>query len=332
MHKHYTLPVYDLQLFNGTAAGEATGGEAGTSGQEGAGTLPKAENRGSSRRRSGEYDNVVFGKQEDAPVAETAADPAAGGSEGSTKSDVVTTSDALEAKRKAFRELIEGEYKDQYTETFQKVFNRRFREAKHMEDSLAAQKPIMDLLLQRYKIEGGDMDKLRSAIEEDSSYWERAAKDRGVSVEQCKEMEKLERENARLKAMEDRRTGNLHAKARMDRWSRETDEARQAYPGFDLSAEMENREFRGLLQAGIPMRSAYELIHMEEIKNAAARSAAQAVSRQMEARIRSRGARPSENGTSSQSAVVVKSDVHSLSRADRAEAIRRARRGEKIFF
>jgi hypothetical protein len=44
------------------------------------------------------------------------------------------------------------------------------------------------------------------------------------------------------------------------------------------------------------------------------------------------GARPSENGNSSQGASVTKSDVSALTKADRAEIARRVARGEKISF
>jgi len=64
----------------------------------------------------------------------------------------------------------------------------------------------------------------------------------------------------------------------------------------------------------------------------AARVAAQTTGQQMAAKIQSKASRPKENGTSSQSAVIVKNDVHSLSRAERAEIARRAARGESIKF
>ena len=80
------------------------------------------------------------------------------------------------------------------------------------------------------------------------------------------------------------------------------------------------------------MQKSYELVHMEEIKEAAARAAAQTAGEQVVAKIKSKASRPLENGTSSQSAVITKSDVHGLSRADRAEIARRAQRGEKIRF
>lgn len=334
MQKTNFMPKYDLQLFNGAAAGGAAGGDAGAAAQGSEGALPKAETRGrgSSRRASGAYDNVVFGKQGDDPAANSSSSAAGSKGEGNAKGGVSSTSDALEAKRRAFQDLIEGEYKDQYTEMFQSAFNRRFKETKGMEESLSAQKPIMDLLMQRYKVENGDVKKLQKAIEEDNSYWEQAAEEAGLTVEQFKYAQKLERENAELKALRQRQAGEQQAQAQLGKWMREADAVKELYPGFDLRTEMGNREFQSLLKSGIPVQKAYELIHMEEIKQAAARSAAQTASKQMQASIRSKAARPSENGTSSQSAVVVKSDVHNLTRADRAEIARRVQRGEKIAY
>lgn len=331
MHRD-TLFSIDLQLFaDGAAAAGAAGGEAAGAPQQATGTTQAETNRsrGSSRRGTGAYDNVVFGRQEDAPTADADVDsPAAGDS----KSGVSTTSDSLEAKRAAFKELIEGEYKDQYTEMFQQAFNRRFKDVKGLEQTITDQKPIMDMLAQRYKIDDGDAGKLLKAIEEDSSYWEQAAEEAGLTVEQYKAMQKLKRDSAELQAMRQRQTGEQQAQAQLARWMQESESLKALYPGFDLRTELANRDFQGLLRAGVPVQRAYELMHMDEIKDATARSAAQAASEQMQAKIKSKAARPSENGTSSQSAVIVKNDVSSLSRAERAEIARRVQRGDKIVF
>lgn len=335
MQKRKLLEI-DLRLFDG-AAGAAAGGDAGGGAPQGVeSALPKAEtnSRGGSSRRSktGAYDNVVFGKQEDAPTAgESVGSDAGGKGEGST-SGVSTTSNTLEARRKAFEELIEGEYKDVYTEKFQQTFNRRFKETKGMEEALTAQKPVLDMLMQRYKITDGDMGKLQTAIEQDSAYWNDAAEEAGLTVEQYKAMQKLERENAELKQIRQRQLGEQQAQQKMNQWYAEGEKVKELYPDFDFRAECANRDFLGLLKSGLSVQNAYELMHMEEIKAAAARSAAQAAGMQVVAKIKSKAARPSENGTSSQSAVIVKNDVHNLSRADRAEIARRAQRGEKISF
>ena len=342
MHNTIALLKLDLQLFNGAAAG--AGGAAGDGGaapaaqQTTESALPKAEikgTRGGSRRgNTGAYDNVVFGKQDAAEeTAVTTGSDAGNQAEGNgNKSGISTTSDTLEAKRKAFQELIDGEYKDIYAEQFQLAFNRRFKEVKGMEQNLSDQKPILDMLMQRYNIADGDMKKLQTALEEDSSYWQEAADKEGLTVEQYKAMQKLQRENAELQKLRQRQQGEQQAQQQLAKWMQEAEGMKTLYPGFDLRAEIANREFQGLLRSGIPVQKAYELIHMDEIKEAAARSAAQATSAQMTAKIKSKAARPSENGTSSQSAVIVKNDVGNLSRADRAEIARRVQRGEKITF
>ena len=336
--RNYKLLEIDLQLFNGAAAGAgaAAGGEAGAA-QATESALPKAETNsrsGSSRRsKSGEFDNVVFGKQEDASAAASATNPAAGDSaEGNGKSGVSTTSDTLEARRKAFRDMVNGEFKDIYTEETQQIINRRFKESKGMEASLSAQKPIMDMLMQRYNIGDGDVAKLQAAIEEDNSYWQEAADQQGLTVDQYKTKMKLERENAELKAAQQRQLGEQAAQQQFAKWTQEAESVKGLYPGFDLRAELQSGQFRDLLKAGISVQQAYELVHMDEIRDATARSAAKTASEQMAANIKSRAARPSENGTSSQSAVVVKNDVSKLTRAERAEIARRAQRGEKISF
>ena len=300
--------------------------------------MPKAETKkgtGSSRRsKAGAFENVVFGKQEDAPQT-AATTPAAGETNGegnAKRSGVSTTSDSLEAKREAFKNLIEGEYKEQYTEMFQNAFNRRFKESKGMEASLNAQKPIMDILMQRYNIQDGDVAKLQNAIEQDNVYWEDAAEEAGLTVEQYKAMKRLERENAELQQMRRRQQADQQAQQKMNQWYAEAEQVKQLYPGFDFQREAANRQFTDLLKANIPVRQAYELVHMEEIKAATAKTAAQTAGQQMAAKIQSKAARPQENGMSSQSAVIVKNDVHNLSRAERAEIARRVQRGEKIRF
>lgn len=328
----------DLTLFDGGAAGAAPAGGTGGEAQANESALPKAETKrtGSSRRsRSGELSNVVYGKQDVATSeAETDESSVAGstGEGNADKSGVSTTSDTLEAKRKAFEELIDGEYRDQYAEKFQQALNRRFKEVKGMENSLNAQKPILDMLMQKYKIGDGDMGKLQAAIENDTQYWESAAEEAGLTVEQYKAMKKLERENAELQRIRQIQQGQEKMQQQMNDWYRQAEAMKELYPSFDLKTETANRDFLGLLRSGLPVQKAYELIHMEEIKEAAARSAAQTAGAQVEARIKAKAARPSENGTSSQSAAIVKNDVHQLTREDRARIARLVQRGETIKF
>ena len=229
-----------------------------------------------------------------------AAEPA-----GRTASGETTAPPAAgEDKRQAFRALVEGEYKEQYTEMFQNAFNRRFREMKGMESRLARQQPLLELLSRHYGSD--DPRQLHSALERDLDSRRPAADAAGEQR---------------------RRAGE-----QLSRWLREAGETGGRYPAFDLRAELADGEFRRLLRSGVGMRQAYELRHMEEITAAAARAAARSAGEQMAARIRSRGIRPRENGISAQSAAVTGSGVHSLTPAQRRDIARRVQRGDTVRF
>lgn len=330
---------FNLQLFNGGAAGAAGGEGAAAEGtaQVSANALPKADtNRshgGSRRGKSGEYSNVVFGKQDAAAGAATGSDAGNNQGEGNAnKSGVSTTSDSLEAKRAEFEKMIDGEYKDIFAERTQQIINRRFKDGKIQEQTIADQKPIMDILMQRYNIADGDAKALLKAIEEDNTYWESAAEEAGLTVDQFKNMKKMERESAELQALRRKQAADQQAQQQLANWMKQAEGMQEMYPGFDFRSEIQNRDFQGLLRAGIPVQKAYELIHMEEIKQAAAKSAAQTASAQMQANLKAKQSRPTENGTNSKTAVIVKNDVSKLTKADRAEAVRRAMLGERIEF
>ena len=317
-----------LDLFDGAAGAAASGaGEGAGSGTQGETqqTSPAATRRGSS----GEYSNVKVGKQ-DQPAAAGGqqANPPDAGEE--SKKGVETTSDTLEDKRKAFRALVDGEYKDQYTEDTQRIIDRRFRETKNLETQLSQQKPILDMLMQRYKIADGDLGKLTQAIENDNAYWSQAAEEAGMSVEQYKQFQKLQRENAQLLQAQRRSQSQQAAEKQLQKWYQEAEAMKADYPGFDLGRESQDPQFLSMLRSGVPVKLAYEVMHMDEIKSTVAQTTAQQTEKQVVEGIRAKGARPAENGTSSQSGFVVKDDPAKWTKKDRAEIVRRVQRGEQI--
>lgn len=319
----------DLQLFNDGGAASGAEGSAATATEN----APKAENvpSGSSRRsKSGEFDNVVFGKQEGTTSDGATSLDTEGKPTGAGKTDVSTTSDTLEARRKAYNDLINGEYKDLDQERFQQVFDRRFKQVKGMEADLAAQKPILDKLMARYGV--NDVASLDKALSEDTEYWERVAEEHGMTVEQYHAMQKLERENAELRAIRQREIGQQQFQQQIDKWYQEADKVKELYPSFDFRTEAQNPEFLSLLRSGNTVEHAYKVLHFDELTQNAARAAAQTADAQAQARIKQKASRPSENGTSSQSAAIVRNDVSTLTRKERAEIARRVQRGDKISF
>ena len=319
----------DLQLFSD---GGATGGAEGST-ETATENAPKTESKqsgGSRRSKSGEFDNVVFGKQESATSDETTSLDTEGNPMGAGKTDVTTTSNTLEERRKAYNDLINGEYKDLDQERFQQVFDRRFKQVKGMEADLAAHKEVTDMLMNRYGVD--DVAKLKTALAEDTEYWESVAEQHGMTVEQYHAMQKLEQENKELRAMRQRQIGEQRFQQQIDSWYKEADKVKELYPSFDFKTEAQNPEFLSLLKNGNSVEHAYKVLHFDELTQNAARVAAQTADAQAQARIKQKASRPSENGTSSQSAAIVRNDVSSLTRKERAEIARRVQRGEKIVF
>lgn len=319
----------DLKKFDGTGASTgAVGGEGTASASEGTSATQAETTRknGSSRRssKSGELSNVVYGKQE----ADTTVDSAAE----SHNTDVSTTSDTLEAKRAAFEKLISGEYKDMFTERTQSIIDRRFKETKNMEAQLNSQKPVIEALMNKYKITDGDISKLTKAIDDDDAYWAEDAEEAGLTVEQYKQVQKLKRENEQMRQIQAAQQSQAQANAQINMWLSQAKEVKAIYPNFDFKQEVANPEFAKMLRYGIPVQKAYEAMHIDEMVNGAAMSAAQKAEKNTVAKLRNKSARPSENGTSSSSSAIIKNDVSSLTKADRAEIARRVARGEMISF
>lgn len=302
----YIMPEIDLALFDDAAA--APGGAAESEGQP----AIKAGEKNSfgSGRRAEKTSKVVYGKQ-----SETAQQSPA---------PQITP----EARREKFKALIGGEYKDLYREEFQEAFNRRFKDYKTQGERLQSLAPIVEALMARYKIADGDLLKLQKALDSDTSYLEKSAKEANMTPEQVQAMERIRHENAVMKAARAHEHTRREAMGQLARWAAEGEQMRGDYEGFDLSAESKNPRFLAMLRAGVPVRHAYEVLHLSDIKDDTARK----TEKRVVDGIRAKGARPPENGMSGGSGIVVKSDVSRLTRRDREEIARRALQGEKISF
>ena len=301
------FPMLSLQLF---AEGAGDGGTAEGQGVTAAAALPQTKGE-----KANPLANVKYGIQEEveAPAAEVQQ----------------TAAPDLNAE---FEELIKGKYKDQYGAKVQDTIQKRLKSTNETVDKYNALQPVLEILGKKHGVDATDIAALTKAIEEDDSYFEEEALQKGMSVQQLKEVRKMERENADLRAQMQEAQRQENGKKLYAAWMQQADEAKKVYPTFDLRTEMNNPKFVDLLRSNIDVRTAYEVLHKDEIIPAAMQFTAQAVESKLAKRIASNGARPSENGMSSQSAAVVKSDVSQLSKADRAEIIRRVQRGEKIRF
>lgn len=236
-----------------------------------------------------------------------------------------------EQLKQEFSDLIKGEYKDQFTSEVQSIINRRFKETKGLQEQLSAQQPVLDKLMARYNIQGGDMSALSQAIDSDRSLWEQAAEDAGMTVEQYRRIQNMELENMRLKRAQQENIARMMAQRQVETWNQQAQEIKAEYEDFDLEAELQNPAFKAMLKAGAPMKNAYEALHMGDIKADVARKAGEAREKQVTDNIRARGQRPTEGGSSG-AGITYSSDPSKLTARERDELARRAERGERITF
>ena len=232
-----------------------------------------------------------------------------------------------------FEKLIKGEYKDLYDTRMQDTIQKRLKGQKETVEKYEALAPTLEALANKYGVDINDIDGLNKAIEEDDAYYEDEALQKGVTVEQLKQIKKMEKENAELKKLRDEKNQREAAEKKVAGWMEESKQVKAIYPQFDLKGEMQNPKFVDLLRVpGVDVRTAYELTHKDEIIAGAMQFTAKTVEKKITDKIAANGARPTENGLNSQSASLTKSDVSQLTREQRADINRRVLRGEKISF
>jgi len=314
--------LFNLQLF----AGSGAAGAGGAAGSDAGGTGGAANNSGVAAPKSGkgnDLSGVVYGK----------ADPGQAGDAGQQSMENPTESP--ETKAKSFENLIKGEYKEEFTKRTQDIIDKRFRETKEMESRIEKAQPLLRMLEEKYGTTEGDLDALMKAIDEDDSFYQDEAIEKGLTVKQLKDLKRLERENERFRRAEEEARRRTHGQQIYARWVEEANALKNKYGLADFSLENEvntNSEFAGLLQNGISVESAYMATHMDQMLVGAMAQTAGKVKEQMVNNIASRNTRPSENGVSSHTTAIFKNDVNQLTKADRREIERRVQRGERITF
>ena len=300
--------LIDLQLF-AEGGGTGDGGATGATGEAAAPQTKGAKNP---------LADVKYGIQPEEAQAATVQD----------QETVETTPD----RNAEFKKLIKGEYKDLYDADVQDIVQKRLKSTKETVDKYNSLIPTLETLAKKYGVDANDIAALSAAIEDDDAYFEEEALEKGVTVQQLKEIRKMERENADLKRQMQEQNAQQNASKLYAAWMEQAEGAKSVYPSFDLRTEMQNPRFVDLLRSNVDVRTAYEVLHKDEIIPAAMQFTAKKVEQKLTNKIIANGARPSENGINSQSAAQVKSDVSQLSKADRAEIARRVARGEKISF
>lgn len=316
---------FDLQLFaeGGDGAGAAEGiGEAAA--EEKAASAP-AQGKG-REAAAAEVDEMLSPAEE--PGAE---EDAAEGEKQDGAADKSSTDP--EAHRKAFGELMRGEYNREFGEMIVQATQKAYDSILNEQGPVGR---ILNALGQKYGTAPGDYEALAAAVEggvvKDDAYYEDMAMKKGISVQLAKEMDALESENAKHRAAEQQRAEAAKMEAIQQEWDAAAERIRAEDPGFDIKTALADPDFAQMLKLGVKMEDAYKARYFDDIMARRTTQTAKTVEKGVEARIRQRGARPAENGTNPGGAAVLKTDVSKLTPQQCEELERRAMRGQIITF
>lgn len=314
---------FDLQLFaeGGDGAAEGTGEAAAA---EKAASAPA---QGKGREAAAAEVDEMLSPAEEPGVEEDAAE----GEEQDGAADKSSTDP--ETHRKAFGELMRGEYNREFGEMIVQATQKAYDSILNEQGPVGR---ILNALGQKYGTAPGDYEALAAAVEggvvKDDAYYEDMAMKKGISVQLAKEMDALESENAKHRAAEQQRAEAAKMEAIQQEWDAAVERIRAEDPGFDVKTALADPDFAQMLKLGVKMEDAYKARYFDDIMARRTTQTAKTVEKGVEARIRQRGARPAENGTNPGGAAVLKTDVSKLTPQQCEELERRAMRGQIITF
>jgi hypothetical protein len=227
----------------------------------------------------------------------------------------------------------------EYNKEIQAIVQSRLKSAKAAEENLSKLAPALELLARRHGLDTENMDyeAIAKAINDDDSYYEDMALEKGVTLEAAKRIDQQERDQARAQREEARNLEEQKLRNHFMKLEQQGEAMKKVFPNFDLRKELQDPRFARMTSpnVGLSVEDAYHAIHRKEIMAAGMQVTAQQTAQKISNAIQAGSRRPDENGTSGQSASVTTFDYSKASKAQR-EALKReiraaAARGEKLY-
>ena len=325
--------VMDLQMF--AEGGDGNGG----SGDSGSGLALSGASRQLPQSGSPWQDGEAkldekgsAGRESDSP-----ADKGSGSENGEGEAGEEAKKPSPAERRKAFGQMMSGEYKDLADEMMQNAVQIA---AQNLEAS-PEMRGLLEAIAEKYGTDATDLtaltDAIRNGVVKDDAYFERIAMEKGISVRTAREMDKLETQNKRLTAQQQAAQQMQKAAAErariaqiQARWDAEADALKAKYPDFDRDEVLANPDVEKMMRAGCSMEAAYRAAYFDRLMARQTAATAQQTEQGVLNRVQQRASRPAENGTRPGGAVQTHLDVEHMSRKDREALEKRVLRGEII--
>ena len=308
-----------LQMFaeggEGSAAGAA---EAGAQ----AGVQPESPAPENKRQKRNPLQNVKYGRQLPEQKAEVQQQDA--------------QAQVAAAQTESFDELIHGKYKQDFDTRVQAIVQDRLKNSKKSDETLSKLQPVLQMLGSQYGIDASDIssidaDAFAQKVLDDRKYYEQEAAEKGIPIDAYMKMKRVERENDMLRRQGQQYLAEQQKREQFGRLMSQFEDVKKVYPQADFKTEMENAAFGRLVANGVDARTAYEVIHRDEIQRGAMQYAVQRTKEQVAASMAANSRRPVENGNTATPASITKEDPSTWTAEDRREIRRRVQNGERIF-
>lgn len=226
--------------------------------------------------------------------------------------------ETLTAEEEFDRLIKSDKYRDIYGRRLQNTLHQRLKGTQAAKSQLKSAQAILAAVAQKYQVDPGDFAAIQRAVEGDGSLEDdsTAAQDASENPEQ----EEMRREQLRQAAVRET----------CEDWERQGEEVKAIYPDFQMAQELENPQFQNLLRSGVDVKTAFEALHLQDIREASMAYAAKRTRENVAKSIASGSLRPSESGVSGGGAVSARSRIEAMSDDQINALCERAMRGGHI--
>ena len=247
-----------------------------------------------------------------------------------------------ESQDEKWQALIKGEYKDQFGKAVSDAIQRRFKNQQDAtkdlaaaNEKLAALQPVIESLARQHGIDGNDLQALAKAVQSNDPKIEEEAEAAGMTTESYITMKRIEEANARYEQEKQQDRMQKQVQEHYAKLAQQAEALKQKFPDFDLQAELFNPNDDRFMkmtspEGGLDVETAYYAIHHRELEPQAMAYGIQRAQQQMAQTLQANGRRPSEAAMSGGQATNFQIDPRKMTKAERADLIRRSRLGEKI--